>query len=397
MKKHAEIFFVVLFGLFIAAVISVTVLNFGKTTSFVENRTLAKIPEFSSKEALSGGYFSAWETYLTDHAAARNTMLKMNTWTGMKLLSQPVVNGIVVKDDLLLQYLEYGRWDTSYLDEGSEKMASNLKSLSDYIAERGGSYFYVGVPEQFSYFRSQYPEFLENRDWIMNKTHSIFAADLYERNVNYLDMDAEFDKLSRPAEYYFATDHHYSYLGAFVTCQNIIETINKSTGRSLPNPSLDAYDLTVLPNTYLGSRERKLYGLSGIKDKAIIGTLKEPIKYTRFDNGIQTDVPLFNLPQTDAEIVTYELYMGGDKAETIIKTDRPELPNVLIYGDSFTNAAETILYASFNETRSLDFRYYSAKTLRQYIDEYKPDIVICIRDDTCFFNTDWNGQTGADD
>lgn len=363
----------------------------------MENRTLAKVPEFSNEEALSGNYFSAWETYLTDHAAARSTMLKMNTWTEMKLLSDPVVNDVVVQDGLLLQFLEYGRWDTTYLDEGSEKMANNLKSLSDYVAERGGSYFYVGVPEQFSYFRSQYPVFLENRDWIMNKTHSIFAADLSERNVDYLDMDAEFEKLSRPAEYYFATDHHYSYLGAFVTCQKIIETINKSTDRSLSIPSLDDYDLTVLPNPYLGSRERKLYGLSKIKDSVTIGTLKEPIIYTRFDNGVQTDAPLFNLPQTDTEVVTYELYMGGDKGETIIKTDRPELPNVLIYGDSFSNAAETILYTAFNETRSLDYRYYSEKTLRDYIDEYKPEVVICIRDDTCFFNTEWNGQTGAGD
>ena len=118
--------------------------------------------------------------------------------------------------------------------------------------------------------------------------------------------------------------------------------------------------------------------------------------YTRYDNGEQTDAPLFKLPSTDTELVTYELYMGGDYAETIIKTDRPELPNALIYGDSFTDAAEPILYSSFNETRSLDLRYYNAKTLREYIDEYKPDVVICIRDDTCFFNAEGNGQTGAE-
>ena len=105
---------------------------------------------------------------------------------------------------------------------------------------------------------------------------------------------------------------------------------------------------------------------------------------------------MYNLPQTDTELVAYEIYMGGDIAETIIKTDRPELPNALIYGDSFTNAAETILYSSFNETRSLDLRHYSAKTLREYIDEYKPNVVICIRDDSCFFNMDGNGQTGED-
>lgn len=397
MKKRAEIFFVVLFCLFIAAVIALTSTNLDETTSYMENRTLAKVPVFSKEGALSGEYFSAWETYLTDHAAARNTMLKINTLTEMELLKQPSVNGVVITDDLLLEYLEYGRWDTAYLNEDSKEMSDNLMSLGDYIEEQGGNFFYVGVPEQFSYFRSQYPDYLENRDWILDKISSVFAADLAEKEVSFVDMGAEFDKLSRPPEYYFATDHHYSFLGAFVTSQRIIEAINEETGMDLKVPNQSDYTFTTLPNPYLGSRDRKLYGLSDIEDRAIIGTLNEPLAFTRFDNGIQTDAPLFRLPQTDTEFLSYELYMGGDMAETVIKTNRPELPNALIYGDSFTNAAETILYSSFNETRSLDLRYYSEKTLREYIEEYKPDIVICIRDDTSYFNADGNGQTGADD
>ena len=51
--------------------------------------------------------------------------------------------------------------------------------------------------------------------------------------------------------------------------------------------------------------------------------------------------------------------MGQDYAETIIRTYRDELPNALIFGESFTNAMETLLYTAFNETRSLDMRHYS--------------------------------------
>ena len=396
MKKCAEILFIVVFCLFTVAVLGRTVMNFDKTTSYIENRTLATMPDYSKEEILSGDYFSAWETFLSDHAAARDSLLKTNTLVEMKLLHEPVVNSVVVTDDLLLEYLEYGRWDTAYLETDSEKMSDGIKSLSDYIAERGGSFFYVGVPEQFSYFRFRYPDYLENRDWILDKTHKLFSEDLSERNVNYIDMDAEFAMLSRPAELYSATDHHYSFLGALETSARVIEKINSVTGYDLKIPTADDYAITELPNPYMGSRDRKLYGLSGINEKATIGTVKLPVPYTRYDNGEQTDAPLFKLPSTDTELVTYELYMGGDYAETIIKTDRPELPNALIYGDSFTDAAEPILYSSFNETRSLDLRYYNAKTLREYIDEYKPDVVICIRDDTCFFNAEGNGQTGAE-
>jgi len=73
--------------------------------------------------------------------------------------------------------------------------------------------------------------------------------------------------------------------------------------------------------------------------------------------------------------------MGGDIGETIIQTNRPDLPNILIFGDSFTNALESLLWTNFNETRSLDFRYFTEKTLLEYIDDFHPDIVICMRDE----------------
>lgn len=84
--------------------------------------------------------------------------------------------------------------------------------------------------------------------------------------------------------------------------------------------------------------------------------------------------------------------MCGDAAETVIKTNRPELKKVLIVGDSFTNAMETILYLSFDEMRSLDYRYYTEKTLTEYIAEYQPDIVLIARDTSVCLGTDGNGN-----
>ena len=42
----------------------------------------------------------------------------------------------------------------------------------------------------------------------------------------------------------------------------------------------------------------------------------------------------------------YDYYMGGDIGETIIKTNRPGLPRVLVVGDSFTNPLEGITHAT---------------------------------------------------
>ena len=81
-------------------------------------------------------------------------------------------------------------------------------------------------------------------------------------------------------------------------------------------------------------------------------------------------------------------------AETIIQTNRPELPDVLVVGDSFTNALETILYTSFDEMRSLDFRYYTAGSIYSYLENWQPDVILYVRDDLSYIVTEGNGDLG---
>ena len=90
----------------------------------------------------------------------------------------------------------------------------------------------------------------------------------------------------------------------------------------------------------------------------------------------------------------YNYYMGGDIAETVIKTNRPDLPRVLVVGDSFTNALESILYTSFDEMHSLDYRHYDGKNILDYIADYQPDVVLYVRDDLSYIVTSGNGSMG---
>ena len=78
--------------------------------------------------------------------------------------------------------------------------------------------------------------------------------------------------------------------------------------------------------------------------------------------------------------------------ETIIRTGREDLPRVLMFGDSFTNPLEGLIYASCGEFRSLDFRHYDAMTLWEYIDYYQPDIVIAVRDNMSYNQVEHNGK-----
>ncbi len=109
-------------------------------------------------------------------------------------------------------------------------------------------------------------------------------------------------------------------------------------------------------------------------------TPNEPLPYLRSITGEPVDGEVYALPDNDWQEVLYTAYMGGDLSESRIDTGREELPDILIYGDSFTNALECVLWYSFDTMYSYDFRYYTGHTLDELIRKYQPDVVVCVRD-----------------
>jgi len=391
MKKSANIFFAVCFVLFLLAVFGFSIHNTWDSVSYYENRTLADLPVFDKEKLLSGEYFNDWEGWLTDHAAGRNTLLKLNTWLELNVLHLPVVNEVVVGEKVLLRYNDYGTWDTSYLYQKAGEIGDALFSLKEEIESLGGSFYYLGIPDQSTYFTDKYPKYLENRDWNVAAVRDSFSAALRERGIDYIDAAKVYESMGHPDALYFSTDHHYNIYGAWAAYQAVMEEINADRAWEIRILNKEDMDWIELPNPFLGSSARKLFGLRTNDERLSVGIIKEPVAFTRTDNGSPTDASVLAMPSANDTVVTYNIFMGGDQAETIIRTNRPELPRLLIFGDSFSNAIETIIYASFHETRTLDLRYYTEKTLKEYIADYQPDVVICIRDDTAFFTQTGNG------
>ena len=118
------------------------------------------------------------------------------------------------------------------------------------------------------------------------------------------------------------------------------------------------------------------------------------VPFTRWDWGNETAgaSEVYSVPVSETDDVLYSLYMGGDVSITRIETNRSNLPTVLVYGDSFTNALESLIWYNFDTMYSLDFRYYSDMSLEEFIAEYRPDVVICVRDYEQLINPSFNGQ-----
>ena len=392
MKRFAQVAFLACFLAVILAVPAGTLLfSKNNTSAYYENRALAEWPEITAEGILDGSLAQSLETWYSDHAPGRATLLKMDTFLSMDVLHRPVVNDIVTTQDVLLPFLDYSEYTPAAYEATVSSMSEPFSKLNQYIEETGGSFYFVGFPEQRIYFEDEFPDYLNNHENEAEAADTIFREALEDEGIAFLDMGEVYDDLGHPADFYSTVDHHYNYYGAYAAYRSILDTL-AADGWELPVLTEEDFTFRELPNPYIGSRNRKLYNLWPNQDRAVIAELKDPIAYTRYDNGELSDKPLYVLPAAEDLPTTYNLYMGGDFAETILETNRPELPDVLVFGDSFTNALETLLYTSFDEMRSLDLRHYTDKTLRDYITDYQPDIVICVMNDTFYYTPTGNGN-----
>lgn len=365
------------------------------TAAYYENRSLAEFPALTAEALWTGTLGTDLESWYSDHVPGRTTLLKADTAAQLNLLRRPAVNEVIPAGDVLLPLLSYEERAGSEYSALAAAAAEPFGKLSAHIRAYGGIFCYAGIPEQRVYFRDKYPDYLPRHETEVTAGDGAYARAMAEAGVDFLDMGAVYDAQGHRPEYYSAVDHHYSCYGAYAAYRAILDHLAEA-GRDLPVLTEEDLEFRELPNPYIATRNRKLYNLWPNEERAVIGVQRDPVPFTRYDNGEPSDRPLFVLPAEDCLPATYNLYMGGDFAETVLETDRPDLPNALIFGDSFTNALETLLYASFNETRILDLRHYDKMSLRAYIDTYRPDIVLCVQNDTFYYLGGGNNNVWED-
>ena len=391
-KKLADILIICCFitALITAAVF--TVQDRDKKTSFYENRALSSMPEWKTETLLNGSYFTQLESFLIDHSGWRKKMLEIKTEIDLDIFHRPMVNDVVVQDDLLLSYCAFDKLNPKDLPERVADITVNLKAVSDSVKAYGGSFCYVAVPPQFYCYSGRYPWYMDNWKTYADKEVVLLSESLAESGVDFLDMGPVFTESGTLQKESSRVDDHYSIYGAFRTYKAIMQKLNKISGADMAVLSDDDVIISKVPNAYLGAYERKLLDLKSINESLYRLDLNEPVDFSISINGVEQPYPaVYHSSAKKTKRVTYQYYMGGDLPFAIIDTKRPELPSILIYGDSFTDALECILYNSFNKMYTLDMRYYSNSTVSDFTKKYGPEYVICVRDYESLTSTEANG------
>lgn len=388
--RAADLFVSVCFLAFLFAAMAVTVAREKESYSFFENRDLAAFPEYTAEADGNGGYMTRMETYLADHAALRTTLVR--AMTGLDLaLGRPVVNEVTLSEGHFLPYLGYPVPDLAEQTAQAEAMADGLARVRDAAEACGGRYLCAVVPNQHVYNGDKYPSYLDSNAGRDRLNVELLSGALARRGVDFLDIGEQVDALGHPDDFMSRVDHHYTMRGAFLTYRLLMDQLSRMSGEPLLTLGEEDVTFETLPNPYLGSRSRKLLGMVPSDERLQLLWPREEVPFTRTNGGAVCAPSVYDLPESELEQVTYSVYMGGDIAQTTIETGREELPSVLIYGDSFTNALECILYLSFDRMDSLDLRHCEGMSLTDYIRETRPDYVVYLRDYRSLLDMKGNG------
>ena len=378
-SKLANILFISAFLTFIFVIMVVTIAKPKLKVSYYENRELAQQPELDARAMLDSSYFYRWERFFADQAAGRATLVRLGTLIDLEVIKRPVVNEVIRSGGIYLGFNEFESVDPVLIRSQSKEIVGELSALNEVITSYGGVLYYVTVPSHYSWYADKYPWYLNNRKEYTEASLEAFTSDMYDAGIGLIEMKEILAGIEEPPPLFFSSDHHFTFRGAYETYRAIINRVNGDGKYDLP--LLDGKDLSFLPleNPFLGSRLRKILGIPGITERTEIAIPHEEIPFTRTDRGKTWEVPsVYSLPQNGWDVIDYHIYMNGDISETVIDTGR-QLPSVLIYGDSYTNAVECLMYLSCGVMRSVDLRDYKDMSLAEYVETYKPDIVVGIR------------------
>ena len=346
MKKIFRYPLLLIFCVFILSLSLANLLKPARSFSDLENRYLAKRPNFSLKSFLNSTFSSKYETYLNDQFVFRDG------WITIKSVSESALgktenNGIVYgKDGYLFEKL---------LASDGTQLEKNLNALKTFLQTYQGSTTVGIIPSSYEVLRSKLPVGLEN----INQAEAIrrIYQEIHEDSVSTLPLLDTLEKHS--GEYiYYRTDHHWTTLGAYYG----YETYCTEKGLEPAAPDFPSEEVGGFYGTYFS--KAKLHSAQS----DTITYYDIPVAEMTAD--LEKKDGLYQVEQFSKRD-KYAAFLYGNHGLTVIKSEHfnnTETPKrLLVIKDSFANCLIPYLVQNYDEITVIDLRHFSIK-MSYYLD-----------------------------
>ena len=355
MSKRAKWIQTLLFLVFIGAFFLLNLFLPDRTFSEQENRMLQTSPKFSFSSLFSGKYTSAFETYVTDQFAFRDS------WTSLKARSE-LISG--KKENKGIYLCENETLIEPFAAPKIEDLDFSLDAINALTDSAGIPVYFALIPSASEIWRDKLPDGAPND----SQREIIDHAYAYVQSET-ADVTGALTAHSGEPIFY-RTDHHWTTLGAYYGYTAIAEAMDLT-----PVP-LSGYSERIVSRNFYGTAY-SASGFSWVAPDSISAYVPDDgIRVTNYPQGSaeagEMYVPAF-LEVKDQ----YKFFYGGNTPLLTIQTAQEDAPTLLILRDSYMDAMSPFLTAHFSEIHILDLRYYKT-SLRAYIEEHGIDsILVC--------------------
>lgn len=339
-----------------------------------EMRSYTMFPELDYSRLTDVEYLNQIGAAFTDQMEWRWKFVKGYFVLNKDILKQSSLGDIVVGKEQVLFNKPINVTNWKKYKKNIKRGAKLLNEVAAEASQYGTKIIVLDAPRRDvalrNYVPSWYPDITEEYEECLE-----VQREALDDSIEVIDVKELFDKNNPDGDnrYWYYNDHHINCRGGELVMSEIIRIVQKDYPQ-VEQKTLDDYQ--IVKRQVYGAFNRKI-GLSATAPDEELNLIPDgwTMNYERWDDGERTDAPIFG-----EDTNTYsESYMGDNYGETIVKTDKENLPSIYYCGSSFTNVLEAMSVPSFKNMYSTDLRFNDTnKTMLDYIKEFKPEYVVFI-------------------
>src|ERR1035437_3966178 len=139
--------------------------------------------------------------------------------------------------------IEHFRGTLQFTEPELQGWQKLLERRRDWLAQRGIKYVFVLAPDKHSIYSEYLPPWLKDLGG-RTKADQFFAHMKSHSTVEVLDLRPALLAAKKPAPVYLKTDTPWNQLGAFIACENVIQTLAQHQLPGLVPVALDSFERT---------------------------------------------------------------------------------------------------------------------------------------------------------
>lgn len=322
-----------------------------------EKRVLEKEPQFSFSALTDGSFGKSVESYLSDHFAARNFFVGLNSYYNLAV-GRNGASGIYSGQD--------GYLIEKPVEQCGDALDRNIAAIQNFAKKTGIKPDMMVVPSTGYVESGKLPSVHEpyNDGEILAN-----AQKRLQGSVNYIDLAAPLKENAGKFELYYKTDHHWTSRGAYLAYQTYC------ANAGLTAVPLDRFVKETADGFYGTTYSRSALWLSSpdtiemYKDPA--GSFSVEIA----DGNKRSDSLFFKNHLTEPD--KYPVFLDGNHSLVKITNKNAKGGKLLLIKDSYAHPFAPFAAENFSEIYMVDLRYYKS-SLSKLIQENSIDKVLIL-------------------